>query len=1510
MWAKLGNLNFLAVFLGLGFVFTNATNAEAQGGGAMSITCTGTDHYSDTCQRYALTQNETWNTITADVKNVYGWDAGTSWAAEDPGILDLGTNTLTINNSFIIDGSNPYLITEPGFWLLGADGELVINDNAKFEVLLNSDFMLYGWDASMKIEIGKLNLYGDLTYDYFDSGTTLFNAPEHHTQISHLTLNPGSTVNMKHGSALTWRDVSSASGRPLDILEIVGIGGDGSLASNTAAYKPTPRTATSATNGRYLHTNELRISLLDTGTFSNESILLTFDTNDLRANDLASSGLYGPAANDTISLSFGVVDEYGQASALKSDQPIGETFTLVSKLSNALATDDQRTIFNADYQFDAGPYFDLTLSSFMDESGGDGNLSLKATWTGYDTAKSVPLLSGMLANAAALQNAGDLLTESGISNALMLADPRYGERGFGLFSSFAGYSQTFATGGSHIDYKGFSFVGGPALNYDTPLGHLLVGAFLEGGRGNYDTANHYKIRLTEGSPNQIGKRIGQYKVKGDGDNDYLGAGLFIRHDFDPGYYAEASVRGGRINNDFSSSDMGDNVGYKTKGNYLGLHGGLGYRYEYKPGLMMDAYGKIYWTSIDGDSVTTNDGTKVEFDDADFLRTRLGVRYTASLTEALGLTFGGAWDYNFGGDDDYGSFKGRVGSHRSAIAAGRNTDEPMLKGSSGVLELGLEYKPFEDVGLSLALGGKAYLGKVEGGSGTLMLKYLFGGSEDSSYARRNNNQPSFGGSSVGSVSVSSGAGSLSGPVSVPSATNSLRGPILLAQAASGDGDASSMTLETVTVYAEPQWKQVLSPGTVSVVIPDDYQGEQKSLGDLLDTVPGLHVNKRGGSGQYTTVNVRGSTSAQVAVYIDGVPQNLGGDSAVDLSLYTADNVARIEVYKGYVPVRFTGAPIGGVINIVTKKPFEQKTTVSAGARSFGGFQANGLFSAPLFGGSMLFSASRDQSDGDFPYEYWQAGVKYNPNPQGPQMFVRDRWRKNNSHEKTDVALKWQNEKISIQGGWKEMDRYYPATTDIYGSTTSAGWVDLDSDPFGINRRNRQQVLERDFTIAYRDDWGDLNWGLEYDYKDQNKSFRWEDGPRSDQLGANQRPGVVWSVYDTDRHGLTLDAAYKLGERNMLELRGSFTKEKLDMDGSKWDFPGTDNLNSIKPIYHYEQKIYNLQLQDTITMDEDLWLTLILRANKVDASDLDGTVYRKADGSIVTPGVAKPDAASDGGQWNSTWGVALKKNVTEHWTVKATGGTFIRYPNFYELFGDGVYVKPAMFDLSNVPMPEPEKGEQWDFTVEWNGDLPWLETPGNFSATYFTRRTENMIGLYQSPNFVYYGNYGTTRASGVELEAGLKSTYLDLNFSLSWLESEIIDLASPFPAGGYGNYFTEGHRILNSPEWETNLRGDFRVPNLPLTIFAEHHYTGKVPIGSNYDGGQVWEEELHTFNLGFRAEVIEGLQLTVGVNDVFNKTPEQGFYNTGQSSWYVPNGATSTLYFPKPGREYYATMQYTF
>ena len=189
----------------------------------------------------------------------------------------------------------------------------------------------------------------------------------------------------------------------------------------------------------------------------------------------------------------------------------------------------------------------------------------------------------------------------------------------------------------------------------------------------------------------------------------------------------------------------------------------------------------------------------------------------------------------------------------------------------------------------------------------------------------------------------------------------------------ENELDQYTLDTVTVEAKrPDWESKLSPGTVTVIRPDDYKGEQKTLPELLKKVPGVHVREVNGKGQYTTVTVRGSTAAQVGVFLDGVLSNLGGDAAVDISTIPVDNVERIEVYRGYIPTRFAGTFMGGVINIVTKKPTKANISAEVGKSSYGGTRAALEITNPLGSGSLLIGINHDDSDQKFKYENYAAG----------------------------------------------------------------------------------------------------------------------------------------------------------------------------------------------------------------------------------------------------------------------------------------------------------------------------------------------------------------------------------------------------------------------------------------------------------------------------------------------------------------------------------------------------------
>src|ERR1019366_8146917 len=97
----------------------------------------------------------------------------------------------------------------------------------------------------------------------------------------------------------------------------------------------------------------------------------------------------------------------------------------------------------------------------------------------------------------------------------------------------------------------------------------------------------------------------------------------------------------------------------------------------------------------------------------------------------------------------------------------------------------------------------------------------------------------------------------------------------------------------------------------------------TLGDVLATIPGLHVSPSGGAGGQASVCLRGTNSAHVLVLRDGMPVNDGSDpsNAFNFGIDTLWDVERIEVIRGPMAAVYGSGAIGGVINLISRRGTE-------------------------------------------------------------------------------------------------------------------------------------------------------------------------------------------------------------------------------------------------------------------------------------------------------------------------------------------------------------------------------------------------------------------------------------------------------------------------------------------------------------------------------------------------------------------------------------------------------------
>jgi outer membrane cobalamin receptor len=102
----------------------------------------------------------------------------------------------------------------------------------------------------------------------------------------------------------------------------------------------------------------------------------------------------------------------------------------------------------------------------------------------------------------------------------------------------------------------------------------------------------------------------------------------------------------------------------------------------------------------------------------------------------------------------------------------------------------------------------------------------------------------------------------------------------------------------------------------------------TVSGLLASLPGLSISANGASGAQTAVSIRGSTTNQVLVLVDGVPVSDPSTGLADLSrlgLFPGD-IDSIEVVKGGASAQYGPSAVGGVVLIRTKSAQRVKSAI--------------------------------------------------------------------------------------------------------------------------------------------------------------------------------------------------------------------------------------------------------------------------------------------------------------------------------------------------------------------------------------------------------------------------------------------------------------------------------------------------------------------------------------------------------------------------------------------------------
>lgn len=157
------------------------------------------------------------------------------------------------------------------------------------------------------------------------------------------------------------------------------------------------------------------------------------------------------------------------------------------------------------------------------------------------------------------------------------------------------------------------------------------------------------------------------------------------------------------------------------------------------------------------------------------------------------------------------------------------------------------------------------------------------------------------------------------------------------------------------------------GTESLDADQIEQANRDTVGAALDLLPGVNLTRLGARNE-EMVFVRGFDMRQVPLLVDGIPVYVSYDGYVDLGRFTTFDLGAIEVSKGYSSVLAGPNLLGGVINLVSRRPASRLEGNIGGGLVFdrnfarSGYQAD--FNIGSNQGSWYIQASGSYLERDF------------------------------------------------------------------------------------------------------------------------------------------------------------------------------------------------------------------------------------------------------------------------------------------------------------------------------------------------------------------------------------------------------------------------------------------------------------------------------------------------------------------------------------------------------------------
>ena len=586
----------------------------------------------------------------------------------------------------------------------------------------------------------------------------------------------------------------------------------------------------------------------------------------------------------------------------------------------------------------------------------------------------------------------------------------------------------------------------------------------------------------------------------------------------------------------------------------------------------------------------------------------------------------------------------------------------------------------------------------------------------------------------------------------------------------------------------------------VLLREQFVNSSQTLSDLLQSINGIQIRQISGLGNPTSVSIRGSTSKQVQLYIDGQLVNDSQFGGFDLNQIPTEQIESIEVSKNQA--MGTGStPIGGVIRINTYNPKENTLRLSAGVGSFGYREFNLIKNHVFEHNNLSFGASRLQSDNDYSYFVPQT---FNDSSVSAHEDLR-----NNAFDKNAFFIN--NEAQFGQHQMRLNVQYSSQEKEIanYQNNTPENNTRLDTDTLRYGYQHNWQTA-----IPWMEQ-------LEFEYYRQDK----------DELYLNEPGGPINTSgdYESEKQNVSIKPYFNFSTVAITPF----------VDYSRQEFDSFSATNG------QPNQCNGISACDVSAVQKQLnWGSRIEwrpESYAVSTYALFSQLREKNSNRALNNINDVPELKTDQNYDTQELGLNYKH---PYFNAFASWSSGVRTPTLFELFGDR-----GSFKGNDDLMPEEAK--TWSLGADHNGKNYAVS-----SSVYHQELDNSIVAIFNSSGIGSYNNVSSADLTGFELQGNYNFTpalslVLQANVINSSTESQFVAFDDKNLPGIYHRQYSLAMGYQISPQWKIKLKTS---ADRELYFNRTNKFSSSTNVGNGNPANRVisdiylsWQQKSYTVTL---------------------------------------------------------------